>query len=59
MFKSTFGEMIILHHNTKIGGDFISPSIKYFGLFGYDKVAIPFKFKPMSIPKINKVNAPS
>ena len=59
MFMSTFGEMTILHHNTKIGGDLLCPQAEHFGLFGHEKVATPFKFKPKSILKINEIDAPS
>ena len=59
MFKSTFGEMTILHHNTKVGGDLLCPDAEYFGLFGQGKVAMPFKFKPTSILKVNEVDSPS
>ena len=51
--------MIILHHNTKIGGDLLCPRAEHFGIFGHDEVVIPFKFKPKSILKINEINAPS
>ena len=51
--------MTILHYNKKIGGDLICPHAEHFGIFGYDKVATPFKFKPESILKINEINAPS
>ena len=59
MFMSSFGEMTILHHNTKIGGDLLCPQAEHFGLFGHDTVAMPFKFKPESILKINEVDSPS
>ena len=59
MFKLTFGEMTILHHNTKIGDNLLNSASEHVGLFGHNKVAILFKFKSMSIPNINKVNAPS
>ena len=59
MFLSTFGEMKILHHNTKIGGDLICPQAEHFELCGLNEVAIPFKFKPKSILMINEIDAPS
>jgi len=59
MFLSTFGEMTILHHNTKLGGDLLCPQAEHFGLFGYDRVGIPFKLKPESLLKINEIDAPS
>ena len=59
MFQSTFGEMMILHHNTKIIGTLLSPSTEHFGLFGHEKHAIPFKFKPESILKVNDIETPS
>ena len=59
MFQSTFGEMMILHHNTKIGGSLLNPNTEHFGLFGHEKQAIPLKFKPESILKVNEVETPS
>ena len=59
IFLSTFGEMTILHHNTKLGGDLLCPQAEHFGLFGHDKVEIPFKFKPEALLKINEIDAPS
>lgn len=56
---STFGEKIILHHNTKIGSDLIHSQAEYFRLFGHNKVAISFKFKPMSLLKVNEIDPPS
>jgi len=58
MFLSTFGEMTILHHNTKLGGDLLCRQAEHFGPFVHDKVALPLKFKPEALPKINKIDAP-
>ena len=59
MFKSTFGDMTILHHNTKVGGDLLCPNIEYFGLFGQGAVAMPFKFKSTALLKVNEIDSPS
>ena len=55
MFKNTFDEMTILHHNTKIGGGLLKPKVEHFGLFGGGTTAIPLKYKPTSILTINDV----
>lgn len=59
MFKSNCHKTAILHHNSKVGGGLLNPTINHFGLFGCGKIATPFKFKPTSILKINKIDAPS
>ena len=59
MFQNTFDEMIILHHNTKIGGGLLNPTVEHFGLFGGGTTAIPLKYKPMSILTINEVESPA
>ena len=59
MFKSSFDEMIILHHNQKVGGGLLNPKVEQFGLFGCDEIAIPFKYKPELILKINEIDSPS
>ena len=59
MFKSTFGDMTILHHNTKVGGDLLCPNIEYFGLFGQGTVAMLFKFKSTALLKVNEIDSPS
>lgn len=59
MFRSTFDEIIILHHNTKIGGGLLHPSVEHSVLFGSGKVGTPFKYRPTLIIKINEIDAPS
>ena len=59
LFKSNFNKMIFLHHNLKIGGGLLNPKVEHYGLFGNGAMAIPFKWKPASILKINKMDAPS
>ena len=36
MFKSSLDEIIILHHNQKVGGGLLNPKVEHFGLFGYN-----------------------
>ena len=57
MFKTTFDKMIILHHNTKIGGGLLSPTVGHFGLIGGGTTTIPLNYKPTSIFTINKVES--
>ena len=59
MFKNAFDEMVILHHNTKIGGGLLNPKIEHFGIFGGGSTAHPFKYKPTSILTINEVESPA
>ena len=59
MFKNTFDEMVILHHNKKIGGGLLNPKTEHFGLFGGGTTAHPFKYKPSSILTINEVECPA
>ena len=56
IFRSTFDEIIILHHNTKIGGGLLNPSVEHFGIFVSDKLGPPFKYRPNLILNINKVD---
>ena len=58
MFKNTFNEMVILHHNKKNGGGLLNPKTKHFGLFGGGTTAHSFKYKPTSILTINEVECP-
>ena len=59
MFMNTFDEMVIVHHNTKIGGGLLNPTVEHFGLFGDGSTAIPLKYKPTSILMINEVESPA
>ena len=59
MFMSPLDDMVILHNNTKVGGDIINENIECFGLFGKGKLAIPLKYKLVSILKSNEVEIPS
>ena len=59
MFKNTFDEMIILHHNTQIGGGLLKPKVEQFGLFGGRKTVTPLKYKPTSMLTINEVESPA
>ena len=59
MFKSSLDEIIILHHNQKVGGGLLNPKVEQFGLFGCNEIAIPFKYTPESILKINDIDSPS
>ena len=58
LFQSPFEEMIMLHHNSKIGGNILNKTKEYFGLFGDNKTAIPQKLRPSSILKIFEVETP-
>ena len=55
IFKNTFDEIVILHHNTKIGGGLLNFKTEHFGLLGGGTTANPFKYKPTSILAINEV----
>ena len=59
MFQNTFDEMIIFHHNTRIGGGLLNSTVEHCGLFGGGTSAIPFKCKPTVILTINEVESPA
>ena len=52
-------EMLVIHHITTTGDTIIDRAVKHFGIFGGDKIAIPFKLNPTGILAINEAKVPS
>ena len=59
IFTSPLDDMVILHNNSKVGGDILNKNIECFRLFGEGKYVIALKYKPSSTLKCNKVEIPS